>query len=252
MTERDGFYVGYRPMPRGLLRKVNLAVGGVMWVLVVVAILALVAQPDPGDGTWNTATPQTRTGVLLAAPYPMVVENAHLGDGASVTLLVQMGKLGAQPMLGGRDRVSVEVEGFAIERDGRRILELVPEPEAIRASAAVGPPDVPPVRELAGNIVLVGEIMDSKCYLGAMKPGEGMGHRACAQLCIRGGIPPMLVVRDADGNRGYLLMTDAGGNAIEPGSILEHVGVPVRVTGALVRLGDLLMLRVADRGVAPI
>ena len=46
-----------------------------------------------------------------------------------------------------------------------------------------------------GVATLRGEIVDSKCYLGAMKPGDQKTHKACATLCIRGGIPPVLVER---------------------------------------------------------
>jgi hypothetical protein len=50
-----------------------------------------------------------------------------------------------------------------------------------------------------GAFTLVGEIVDSKCYLGIMNPGETNPHRECAALCIRGGIPPLIIAHDADG-----------------------------------------------------
>jgi hypothetical protein len=50
-----------------------------------------------------------------------------------------------------------------------------------------------------GAFTLVGEIVDSKCYLGIMNPGETNPHRECAALCIGGGIPPLIIAHDADG-----------------------------------------------------
>jgi hypothetical protein len=81
-----------------------------------------------------------------------------------------------------------------------------------------------------------------------MKPGGGKTHKACAMLCVSGGVPPMLVTRDAAGNETfYLLVTEAGGVANE--SVLDFVGDPVEVSGRLERHGDLLILRVAADGV---
>ena len=47
----------------------------------------------------------------------------------------------------------------------------------------------PAPQVLADNVTLKGEIIDPKCYLGAMKPGGGKTHKACAMRCIAGGIP---------------------------------------------------------------
>ena len=41
-----------------------------------------------------------------------------------------------------------------------------------------------------GSLQIEGEIVDIKCWLGRMKPGDGRTHRACGQFCIQGGIPP--------------------------------------------------------------
>ena len=90
--------------------------------------------------------------------------------------------------------------------------------------------------------------MDSKCFMGVMKPGEGKVHRACAAMCIAGGIPPMLVVDQSDGRRyGYILVDHAGGPAAQ--LVLENVAVPVSVFGQLQRRGDLTYLRIAPNGI---
>ena len=81
-----------------------------------------------------------------------------------------------------------------------------------------------------------------------MKPGGGKTHKACAMLCISGGVPPMLVTRDASKNETfYLLATDEGGVANE--RVVDFVGDPVEVSGQLERHGDLLVLRIAVEGV---
>ena len=62
-----------------------------------------------------------------------------------------------------------------------------------------------------GGATLAGEIIDPKCYFGAMKPGEGKIHKACATLCLRGGIPPMFMTTDEQGRHVYYLLTKPDG-----------------------------------------
>ncbi|MDE0594963.1 MAG: hypothetical protein OSB65_06930 [Roseibacillus sp.] len=52
---------------------------------------------------------------------------------------------------------------------------------------------------ILGETTLKGEIMNAKCYLGGMNPGNLKAHRACAIHCIQGGIPLVLLLRDRAG-----------------------------------------------------
>lgn len=42
------------------------------------------------------------------------------------------------------------------------------------------------------EMVVQGEIIDPKCYFGAMNPGSGKPHLSCASRCISGGIMPVV------------------------------------------------------------
>jgi hypothetical protein len=133
-----------------------------------------------------------------------------------------------------------------IERGRRQILEV---PLSVGdwlapSEASVKLPDLNP--ESFGRFALVGEIMDSKCFFGVMRPSRGKTHKACASLCIRGGIPPSFWARTKDGREAVLLMTDAAGGPLGEG-ILPFVADPVRAEGEIVRVGDLLQFR-ADTG----
>ena len=101
--------------------------------------------------------------------------------------------------------------------------------------------------------VLVGEIVDTKCYLGAMKPGRGKPHRSCASLCIRGGIPAALLVRTETGERELIHLVDPAGRPLGP-ELLEWVGQPVQVVGQLRREDDRSFLEVVafDRASAAV
>jgi hypothetical protein len=69
---------------------------------------------------------------------------------------------------------------------------------------------LPEPKVVKEHITLKGEIIDPKCYLGAMKPGGGKTHKA-RHACISGGVPPMLVTRDASKQETFYLLTTAEG-----------------------------------------
>jgi hypothetical protein len=93
-----------------------------------------------------------------------------------------------------------------------------------------------------GKLTLVGEIVDSKCFLGVMNPGQLTPHRACAIRCISGGIPPVLLVRQANGPPLYFLLVSHDGKPVNK-QVLNLVAEPVEITGEVERQGELLILR---------
>lgn len=242
MAEQDGdsgIYVGYLPTPAREKRFLRVMIPVLLWLGAITTGLVAWRMQDPGTGVWNIGNEQSWEGVLRADPYPLL-EIDRAGE-TEIVLLVEMGKFGPERARAFDGR-RVEVTGFELERDGRRIFELVPEDRAISALS-----DAPETQTLVsaqlGAVTLRGEIMDSKCFLGAMKPGEGQGHRACAILCIRGGIPPMLVTRDASGNASYYLLVGTDGAGLAPDA-LDRIGEPVEISGELTRRGDLMMLMI--------
>jgi sulfoxide reductase heme-binding subunit YedZ len=234
----DDFYVGYRDAPAAQRRFVRL----VAPLLIVTAGLVGAGlagfQEDPGTGQWLVGEPVRVEGTLLDRPYPMLITER---DGRPETiLLVGNGKFGAADQVGGFTGSRVRVEGVPITRDGMRILELRPSERTI--TELPGPAAMTD-RPSLGTRTLQGEVIDPKCYFGAMKPGEGKTHKACAILCIRGGIPPMYATREADGSmRYYLLTTKDGGPAHE--LVIPHVGEATEVTGEVEQGAGVLHLRV--------
>lgn len=227
MSERSPFYVGYLALPRPLgsflraLVPTALAMGG------LAAALLAISQRDPGEAVWEGDQSELE-GALFERPYPHLVH-----DDGRVTLLVEMGKVGAQRAARGLDAQRVRATGWSLRRDGRRILELDPEAplERLGGSGQSSPLAAAPG---PGEVTVTGEIVDSKCYLGAMKPGDGLAHRACAALCIRGGIPPTLVAHLPDGSRRYLLVLNGDGGPM-PEELVARVGERVELAGSVVR-----------------
>ena len=99
--------------------------------------------------------------------------------------LVGPGKHGAEDVVRGRDGQRVQLSGSFIERDGDAMIEVIPHSVAMTGAGAT---EIEPLRSL-GVLVIEGEIVDSKCHLGVMKPGEGPTHRDCAVRCLLGRIP---------------------------------------------------------------
>ena len=213
-------------------------------LLLAVAALLAQQQDDPGDGVWDTATPVTFEGVLSLSPYPVLHTTAPDESGQALTLLpIEQGKRGAGERLRqlGLDGHRVRLTGFVIRRTGRVVLGLEAGDAGVQdlgpSGTATPAMDIQPL----GEHTLVGEIIDPQCYLGAMKPGHGKPHKQCATLCIRGGIPPLFLVRDQAGNRTtYLLMT-AGGEAL-PESHYPYIADPLELRGRVERRNDMLVL----------
>ncbi len=151
-------------------------------------------------------------------------------------LLSAPGKFGMTALLEGRHGQTVELGGTLIYRDEQAMIEVLPDSLRFASVRAALPAD-----ELVGEVKLRGEVVDSKCYLGVMKPGAFKVHKACAIRCLSGGIPALFVVRSADGSADHVLLADPNGRALNR-QLLDLVAIPIEVTGTLYRRGSDLIL----------
>lgn len=256
------FYVGYLPVPKPLVAFLWVAVPIALAALVIVATVVARLQGDPGGGVWNDARAREFHGVFVAHPYPMLwvrpaghetssVDSADrdISGAPEICLLVETGKHAGREGLAAMDGKPVVASGWTLERDGRRMIELEPDAKALVLDAPEAPVLPVPVAVPKGRVTLEGEIVDSKCYLGAMKPGEGKTHKACATLCIRGGIPPVLVTRDANATPVYYLLADSSGGPLGSGA-WPFIGDFVEVTGEFELLGNLRILKASPRDIS--
>lgn len=246
-AESDEFFVGYLPTPPRLSRWLKRAVMAIVAVVVVTAAVVAALQNDPGDAVWTLDQEESWEGVLIARPYPMLKVTGP--NGTRTLLLVSEGKQGVMDRLPAHDCDRVRVKGTLLQRDGRQMIELVSRDDAFVILSADAPDERLrlPASIPWQPIELRGEIIDPKCYLGAMKPGEGKTHKACAALCLLGGIPPMFVSTDEQGRRTYyLLVAEAqkpvDGDALE--AFVSLVGDAVRLKGHVAAWGDLQLLKV--------
>jgi hypothetical protein len=242
----DDFYVGYQKVaPRGLSRLMGRAVAILILGGVALALAFAITQKPFGPGVFEYLRHREFEGVVQQEPVPALLvarpgRSAINGSSFSRYALVAPGKHGAGPLIESLDGHRARLEGTLIYHDGQTMLEIVPESiELVGGTASQPVLDVRPVD--LGRHTLRGEIVDSKCYLGVMKPGREKPHRACAALCIRGGVPPILVSEAASGEQQSFLLVDAHGRTLNE-RILGLVAEPVEITGDVRRYGDLLVL----------
>jgi hypothetical protein len=263
----DEFFVGYlNPVPRGIVRAVKMVVLVLIAISLGVAAVGAALEKSPGNAVWDDA-PVIRAGMFVANPYPMLLTAPeHEGMPAQAVLLVNQGKCGAletggfcgpmpkpgepsrEQLLAKFDHQMVEVTGTVLKRDGRAMIELSEGAASIRTAVGEKWREFPRGGvevSTHGKITVRGMVVDSKCYAGAMKPGEGKGHRSCAVRCVSGGIPPVLVARDAAGKAVYFLLADAKGGACNE-AVLPYMADEVEVSGELQRVGDLDVIAVSS------
>src|SRR5215467_7544634 len=235
------FYVGYLPKaPAGIANRIRTLIAIVLVMGAVAAITFARIQKTFAPSTFEYGKERTFEGVIETRPFPALVTS---GFGATDTqtkryFLVATGKHGAdsqvQPYLGR----TVRLRGTQIYRDNQSIIDLVKHSVSVVA-------DAHQVRAPAtdlGTFDLTGEIVDSKCYLGVMNPGNGKVHRDCAVRCLSGGIPPTFATNDFRGVPAILLLTDAAGKPLPKPAFVNLVAQPVRVHGKVLKAGDTLFL----------
>ncbi|MEM7363917.1 MAG: hypothetical protein AAF525_07815 [Pseudomonadota bacterium] len=228
------FYVGYLPTPPTIRKFFLLVIPMLLIVGAGVSWVVSTGQQTVGTGVWDVSAPQTFTGRITMDPYPSL----HTSSGDM--LLVSQGKRDASEFVRSHIGEVVSISGFLINRGDWRMLE-VPGTDAVSMVTDDGSIPAPNPQPL-GQQTLTGEIVDSKCFLGVMKPGSGKIHRACASLCLLGGIPPVLLVKDSAGNhQGYVMVNEDGSSAAR--ELASMVAVPVEVSGQFERRGSLIYMR---------
>ncbi len=243
----DGFFIGWSPEVSTVDRRFLLAAAAGLTLGGGVSAAALASrQQGPGEGSWNQGEILDWVGMVSADPYPLI--RTETDGEVRTALLLCMTKCGVRRRITSASDEPTRVTGSLIRRgrhtalavtDGLDWMGPAENPAAVNAAALAEPQPVS-----LGEATFLGEILDSKCWFGAMRPGEGQTHKACASLCIRYGVPPALFVRDQSGREHAFIMTDPDGGFIPPEeAFLSLVADPVEVTGELVALGDLVTIR---------
>ena len=235
----DDFFVGWaEQLPKADRRSfVGIGLTVVAGCAGLGAGLAL-SQREPSPGGWDLANEREWTGVVTATPYAMLRTRDLDGEPRTVLLACE-GKCGVATSIGAFDGRRVTIRGTLIERGRHAMIAVSSAPDWITDSETADDEALifasPTVLT---NATLDGEILDTKCWFGAMNPNSGKPHKACAALCIRGGIPPAFYVKDPAEQSALLILT-AQGRPFGT-DLLPLVADAVRIEGRLQRADDLL------------
>ncbi len=240
MADKKPFFIGYIGVPKGL--------GGFMLSLTLsliafmtfAGILIGATQDDPGDGAFLPGR-QTVSGVIEFTPYPIlrVTSGSERVPEGHTLMLTGQGKQTISTQIEPMTGDLVEIQGIVLKRG---TLDMMQVAGGRRGPKKVEGP-VPPVEpgEDLGRWRLAGEICDGKCLAGAMRPGRGLAHKACANLCLIGDIPPVFVsTKPVEGSE-FLLVIGPDGTRM-PEAAYDFVGQFIEVEGQIERRGDLLIL----------
>jgi hypothetical protein len=227
------FYIGYAPRPpRSIARAIFRAVIALNVLAVAAAGVLVFTQQPFARSVFEFQQYRDFTGMMEMKPYPALLMEHPGGTEYSRYLLVAPGKHGAGAEVGSFAGKTVSLRGSLIYRAGQTMLEVVPGSAKEQLGVPIEVADMN-----LGDVVVSGEIVDTKCYLGAMNPGQTKVHRDCAARCISGGIPPALVTSD-----GLYLLVGGDGRPLGR-EVLDWVGETIEVSGKARRSGETLILR---------
>ncbi len=238
---RNDLFVGWaapsKATRRGFIAGAAVTIGG----LGALAGALALNHRAPGDGAWNQNDVHDYQGWLVRAPYPALRTRDAAGAPRTIFLATSGKNAVALPVgLAG----AVRVRGSLIARDAHAMLATDAKADWIAPARfdADGLTHWP--EEDLGEVLRAGEILDAKCWFGAMRPGFGKTHKSCAALCARGGLPLAFceIGSCGDAVEAPLFLNEAGrphGRAILP-----YVADPILARGRLVRVGDVMQMRV--------
>lgn len=243
----DAFFIGWSPDVSSVDRRFLLGAAGGFIAMGAAGAAGLAAlQNGPGAGQWNPGAIEDWLGVVSADPYPLL-RYREAGGAARTALLFCETKCGVRQRLTALSPGISRVRGSLLSRGRHRAIAVTSGADWISAVEEQRDEELleRPLPRALGQALLQGEVLDTKCWFGAMRPGAGKPHKACASLCIRHGVPPSMRVRGADGRDRSLLLTDANGAGIVPDEdFLALVADPVEVEGQLVAIGDIVTFQV--------
>lgn len=241
---KEDFYIGYLPkMPKETAKVIKIFVILAFAAAIGLIVFLWLGQKPFAKSVFEFGTVKDFEGTIQARPIPfLLVEKAEKTNGLPTFErfpLVAEGKHGFDAK--SFDGQKVKLKGTRIYRDDLQMLEVVGD-SVEKIGETVNP--LTEKTESLGAFTLKGEIVDSKCYLGVMNPGQSKPHRDCAVACLRGGIPPLFIVKDVQGNVSELWLLSEKGDSVND-QILNFVAEPIEISGEVSRIGDQLFFKIS-------
>lgn len=247
------FYIGWQDKaPSTYAKKIKRVVMTLLALAIFVSAGLIFTEKPFAASTFEINKLTTLEGILIKGPIPCLKMPTGV-DAKGVqqfqrVLLIGFGKQGAQPTIEAIEEAQnqslsgkgVKLEGKLIYFDGKLAMEMSNGLDAFQGFAETI--DAPSYQRNLGDLSLRGEILDPKCYLGVMRPGEGKPHRSCAIRCIEGGIAPLFRTTTGDANQ-YFFALDAEGKPINS-KIAKYVADDVQICGTVEQWDDWYVVKV--------
>jgi hypothetical protein len=233
------FPIGWQPTYPKAVQRSSRLLAGLLLLVVIGSAVGIGISIAPGQaGVFDFGNVQRIEGTLIKRPVPMLrLEGANGALGVNA-LLVGPFKSGLPDNFTGKNGQKVAFDGTLIYQNGVTMIE-VSNPDSLEELGDGG--FVPAAQEL-GEQTFTGELVDTKCYLSVMRPGEGRVHRACAVRCLSGGITPGLLLRDENVVGTVVFLSGPDGDALDYD--VRQAGLPITVSGALERHDGVPVLKV--------
>ena len=198
---KDDFFIGWQESPpKVYIKSAKLFFVFTLALSAVIVCIYIVAQKGYKNSRYKIGEITSIQGTFYAHPKPNLVTQEE-----KVIFLTGKGKFGAEQTIANwelensnkLDGKQVTLQGTTASYNGVTFLELALQ----EASIALIDGNTTRKRDISNKSIpleLSGELVDPKCYFGAMKPGFGKIHKSCAIRCLSGGIPPVLVSEKGD------------------------------------------------------
>lgn len=240
------FFIGWSDkVPRALKAFLSLVCLALVVGFASGAVLVGASQKDPEGGQfrWDYG-PQDLEGIVIGGAYPAlwVTKGTDAIPSNQALLLNGNGKTGVQRRINKFDGKLVKVRGVIMERGTLRMMQLGGGERGLSPIEGETSIEVPEPVSL-GRWRVSGEICDGRCVVGAMRPGEGLAHKACANLCIAGGQPPIFVATAPIEEDIFFLIMEPGKAPVSD-DLLRYTAGLVTVEADISRIGNLTLMTV--------
>jgi hypothetical protein len=249
-TREAPFFIGWASLPAALAVPLTFVAAALLAGFAALALGLGASTGDPGSGGFDWAAGRLEmAGVVQARPYPILrLPPSETHPEGHAVMLAGVGKVGAQAPAAPLDGKAATAAGFLIKRGDLDMLQLDGPAGLVAIEAATGTPAAataapPPPATPLGRYRLVGELCDGKCTAGAMRPGTGLAHKACANLCLAGGLPLVFVSTGPVEGRSFFLVGDAAGDEPAAEDYRDLVARLVEIEADVEKVDDLLVLK---------
>ncbi len=258
-THTSSFFIGWRevnPMP--VLKFATRSALAIFTIVLLGSMVFVSKFKHNAHSSFDYTQLKEIQGQLISFPFPAIRSLSTLSGKPVITTypLVNDAKFGADGLVDSmKERYNIYtyttmIQGGLIKRGNASALELTNGRLSLKVTNKNNGL-LPGKLEKISDTTLEGEIIDPKCYLGAMNPGEGKPHRSCAILCIRGGIMPMIIFQGTDQSRQYAIILGSKGEKINK-HVIPFVAEPVKMKGTLYRFDNWYVFYTDPKTIVPL